>query len=107
LQRKLTEICLLEANQSPWKLDRRIPTSDFIRVAGPTLLGRVALCATHPPSDAQFLQFKYDEVSALCEASGVELLLLGSAPWPEHPQYGHRLKSFRALHHHLMKEDIS
>lgn len=95
------QVCLREAGwQSLW-VGGATPAGDIAAVAKSGRLDMIALSATKAAPASKELPAIAEAVGAACRQSGTRLVLGGSGPWPEAPNYGERLESFRDLGRYL------
>lgn len=97
----LAELCVRECGWRPVWLGADTPTEEIIGLIVRDDITMVAISASVFYTDQRSLASVAAEVGAACKARGVKLVLGGSAPWPDRPDYGVRLRSFTAFHDYL------
>jgi excisionase family DNA binding protein len=93
----LAEVCLREAGWSCRWAGRRTPADDVEEVVRRGQVQMVALSASGASTDAKKLGRQHRALVEAARPRGVVLVLGGAGAWPEEPDYGHRLRSFREL----------
>ncbi len=90
----LAELCLRAEGWSGELVGRLPPTGELVarlREGGIDLLG---LSASSASSNPRALAELYRVLRRVAEPAGVKLVLGGSGPWPDAPQYGWRVDDF-------------
>ena len=91
------EICLRELGWDSLWLGGMVPAKAIIeQVRLNDDVRLVGLSATST-ADASSLSLIQAQVTSICRAQGIELLLGGNGPWPASPRYGTRISSFHQL----------
>lgn len=99
----LAELCVREVGLPALWLGGRTPVADaerFVRTEAPLM---VALSASSASNDAEDLTDAARRIGDACREQGAVLVLGGTGPWPETPEYGTRQSSFSAFHERLLR----
>ncbi|MDZ7801441.1 MAG: helix-turn-helix domain-containing protein [Trueperaceae bacterium] len=99
----LAELCVREVGLPVVWLGGRTPVADverFIRTEAPVM---VALSASSASNDVAGLAEATQRIGDACREQGAELVLGGTGPWPETPDFGTRQSSFAAFHELLQR----
>lgn len=93
----MAELCLRELGWTPLWLGRRTPVEEINRLVRCNHVAIVALSASPSLDDAKTLKQLADQLSAVCQAHDVGLVLGGEGAWPHTLTHGVRVQSFSAF----------
>lgn len=93
----MAELCVRELGWTPLWLGRRTPVAEITRLVSCKQVALVALSASTSLDDAKALKRLADELSAVCQAHDVGLVLGGEGAWPRTLAHGVRVNSFSAF----------
>lgn len=91
------QVCIREAGWRPLWVGANTPVEYLQNIVLSKDIGMVAVSASQATSDPNKLLSFSAQLGASCLASGSHLVLGGSGPWPDAPEFGYRLHSFTEL----------
>lgn len=98
----MVEVVAREAGWSTVWLGRNTPHTEILDAVEKRRARAVAVSASSYSSDPSELSRQSKVLGTMLSPRGVPLLLGGSGTWPEEPDYGERVLSFRQFHQRLV-----